>query len=509
MVIHRPVGWVVLCVSAVSILASLGCGDATTWADPAVSIAPTQNPLVAQYNIVAPHNGSTAWVEFGEDTNYGRQTSATAATTGLAQPLTLLVAGMKAKTTYHMRAHVAWPDGNGSWVGPDQTFTTGAIPSNLQAPNFTVTRPSPNLSPQAGVELISGVPFNSNQIEALVVDLQGNIIWYFYGGAIPIKPMQNGHFIINAGGDLQEIDLSGKAIREVTVPQVNESLQTNGYSFSITDFHHDQLTLPNGHWIALANTLKEFTNLPGYPGVLNVVGDALLDIDLTGNVVWAWSGFDHLDINRHPWGFLPALPPNNGAGDWTHGNALDYTQDGNLLFSMRAQDWVIKIDYQNGTGSGDVLWHLGDGGDFTLAEGDPSLWFYGQHDSRVLSTDGSQTKLTIWDNGNLRTNDPQCGTITGCYSRATIFQLDEGTKVANVFWQDAPGLFSSWGGSVGVLANGNVEFDANAAFANSASQVSEVTQTDSPQVVWQLEINGAAYRAYRIPSLYPGVTWQK
>jgi len=489
-------------------VATLGCGGGLNYPDPATSISTTQNPLVAQYQVTISQRNAGAWVEFGTDTTYGRQTSATAPTTSFGQTVNVLVAGMKPKTTYHMRAHVDWQNG-GSWMDQDHTFTTGAIPSNLQLPGITVTRPNSNLTPQAGVELISAIPFVNTLIGDFAVDLQGNIIWYCIGGA-PIKPMQNGHYITNNGTDLREIDLTGSTIRDVTVAQVNQSLQAGGYTFSITDFHHDQLTLPDGHWIALANTLKEFTNLPGYPGVLNVVGDALLDIDLTGNVVWAWSAFDHLDINRHPWGFLPALPPNAGAGDWTHGNALDYTSDGNLLFSMRAQDWVIKIDYANGAGAGDIFWRLGYGGDFTLAEGDPSLWFYSQHNSRVLTTDGSQSKLTIWDNGNLRTDDPQCGTMTGCYSRATIFQIDESTKVASVFWQDMPGFFSPWGGSIAGLANGNVEFDANAVFSYPGSQVVEFTQTDNPQVAWQLNLTGEdAYRANRIPSLYPGVTWQK
>src|ERR1700693_1762589 len=52
-------------------------------------------------------------------------------------------------------------------------------------------------------------------------------------------------------------------------------------------------------WISIV-TSREFTDLPGYPGVTNVVGDALINIDLNGNVAWAWSAFDHgLDINRH------------------------------------------------------------------------------------------------------------------------------------------------------------------------------------------------------------------
>ena len=77
-------------------------------------------------------------------------------------------------------------------------------------------------------------------------------------------------------------------------------------------------------------------------------------------------------------------------------------------------------------------------------------------------------------------------------------------------WQDIPGPYSFWGGSINQLPNGNVEFDMSAPFPKvSASRVLEVTQTDSPQIIWQMDIqNGHAYRAYRIPSLYPGVSWK-
>ena len=74
-----------------------------------------------------------------------------------------------------------------------------------------------------------------------------------------------------------------------------------------------------------------------------------------------------------------------------------------------------------------------------------------------------------------------------CYSRATIFQIDESTNVASEFDSSAPSNFAG-------------------------SEIMEVTQTDTPQVVWQMNVAGSlgvgVYRGYRIPSLYPGVTWQ-
>ncbi len=54
-----------------------------------------------------------------------------------------------------------------------------------------------------------------------------------------------------------------------------------------------------------------------------------------------------------------------------------------------------------------------------------------------------------------------------------------------------------------------MEFDQTIPFGTAASRVQEVTHTDDPQTVWQLDLVGEnAYRGYRIPSLYPGVTWK-
>ena len=143
------------------------------------------------------------------------------------------------------------------------------------------------------------------------------------------------------------------------------------------------------------------------------------------------------------------------------------------------------------------------------------IWFYAQHFPSIASTNGSVTTLAVWDNGNLRIDSSgvPCGTSTSapaCYSRATVYQVDESTNLATLAWEDLPGFFSFWGGSIGTLSNGNVEFDMTAPFTTPGSQIMEVTQTDTPQTVWQMTITGEnAYRGYRIPSLYPGVTWQQ
>ena len=244
--------------------------------------------------------------------------------------------------------------------------------------------------------------------------------------------------------------------------------------------------------------------MPGYPGTTTGVGDVLVDLDPNWNPVWVWNTFDHFDVNRH----LMGLP------DWTHSNAIIYNPaDGNLMLSIRHQSWIVGIDYANGVGTGNILWHLGEGGDYQLAGGDPSQWFYAEHDPTLISTAGTQTTLAVFDNGNLRVED-LTGTVCGnppapaCYSRATVFQFDSSTKQAQLLWQDTPGFFSYWGGAIFQLANGNIEFDMTAPFTTPGSRVMEVTQTATPELVWQMDIMGGfSYRAYRIPSLYPGVAW--
>jgi arylsulfate sulfotransferase len=502
-------------------LVTLGCGSRPDYSNPETSISPTQHPLVAQYNVTLPRKDSSAWVEFGQDTAYGRQTSVTTATTAFGQTIAVLVAGMQPNTTYHMRAHVDWYAG-GSWVDQDQSFTTGALPDQhltaiggagpLIVPSLNVTRPNPGLQLSGGVELINLISQGSSHLlDTFITDLQGNIIWYYDVGAgnqaAPIKPMTNGHFLVGLITLLREIDLAGNTIREVSIEQINQGLQAKSYSFSVSRLHHDVIILPNGHWVALGQTAKDFTDLPGYPGTTSVVGDALIDIDPKGNVVWAWSAFDHLDVNRH----LMGLP------DWTHSNAIVYTpNDGNLLLSIRHQSWILKIDYENGTGTGNILWRLGNQGDFALSGGDPTQWFYAQHFPSPVNINGSQMTLAVLDNGDERvldSNGDVCDTPGNqpCYSRASVFKLDESTKTASLDWQFLPGLYTFWGGSINQLANGNVEFDLSEPFSQdpTSSQVMEVTQTDNPKVVWQMTIQGSnAYRAYRIPSLYPGITWQ-
>jgi hypothetical protein len=411
----------------------------------------------------------------------------------------LLVAGMKPQTTYHMRARVVSTAGV-LYVDSDHTFQSGSLPS-VSFPAVTVA--PPGLAASGGVDLISGL---GPTVSAVVFDTDGSVIWYYYDPSVPagsfafpIRQLDNGDFIIvnNVASDVREVNLAGQIVRQVTLAQLNTSLAAAGYSLATPGCHHDVLPLANGHWILLVYDYREFQDLPGYPGTTTVLGDALVDLDANNQPVWVWRAFDHLDVNRHPYLFP----------DWTHSNTLVHERDGSLLLSMRNQSWVLKIDYANGAGSGDVVWRLGPGGDFTLSVNDPAQWFYNQHYPYLLQTSGSTQQMALFDNGNTRPDNTGQPCTTDCFSRALILSIDESARTAQITWQYSPGWYSLWGGSIVVLPNNNVEFDSTAP-SGGYSRILEVTQTSTPQTVWEMDTsNTDFYRAYRIPSLYPGVLW--
>lgn len=458
-------------------------------------VKPTEHPQVAQYNMALPSK-ATMTVDFGLDEQYGRQTWTRTAPDG-GGTVSILVAGMKAEMNYHLRAQVQLPSGV-VVRDLDHIFTTGSLPQGL--PAISVSKPNPSSS--GGVDLISAI---GKDIGAVVTDLDGSIIWYYPNAfTFPIREASNGNFIVNSGFEVREVDLAGHTIRRVTADQINSALLAAGYSLQITSgaqgvpIHHEVIRLENGHWIVLVNEDRELQISPGDPTTTTVSGDAVVDLDENNNVVWVWRAFDHLDINRRPIWFP----------DWTHANAIVYTPDGNLLLSMRHQNWIIKIDYNDGRGLGDVIWRLGPEGDFNLSGGDPAQWFYNQHFPVLVDATGSQLKLALYDNGDMRpdSNLEPCYLNNVCFSRGLILTLDESTLVSNITWQYTPGWFSSWGGSISVLPNGNVEFDSSSVDGGT-SRVIELSGGSNPQIVWEMDTDALFYRAYRIPSLYPGVQW--
>jgi arylsulfate sulfotransferase len=486
---------------------------------PPGQLTPTHNSQVVAYSIYLPAPGTVS-VQFG---TANQMTSSQPTPSPNGGMVHVYVAGMRANSTYHMHAIVTLANG-ASFSDADHVFKTGPLPvtSGLK---ITATGGE---APQPGIEIFDTViPHTAAQLFA--ADLQGNIIWtYQYQGSSfdavqGVRLLPNGHLLLlisftssiapsvlpklpaNTIDVIREIDLAGNTVRELTLKQLGQSLSAQGHNFALQGFHHDLLPLPNGHFLLLADFRVPYNNLPGFPGTTSVLGDLLVDVDPNFKPVWIWNSFDHLDVNRHPFLFP----------DWTHGNAMLYSADDhNLLFSMRHQNWIIKIDYQDGQGSGDILWRLGPDGDFKLLGGtDPTDWFYAQHGPNFFSSNTTGVfQVGVMDNGDDRqfASGVVCNSSGGppChYSTAMVLQVDESAMTATLQFHyiAPPNLYSFFGGNVDLLANGDIEADF---CAPKTGAVVDEFQSATTQILWQATTPTAdQYRAFRLPSLYPGIQW--
>jgi len=220
--------------------------------------------------------------QFNLTTNFGPITWTQPTPTG-GGAVAIFVAGMLANTPYHMQATVKFSSGL-TFTDMDHTFTTQALPAN-QLPVLTATTTA-GMTPQSGVEFLNLI--SAGQVSVGVTDLAGNMLWGYEapagGFSNGAKLMPNGHFLINfdtsgiadgAGSIIQEVDLGGNVVWQLTAAQLNQALATatcTGCNITVVGTHHDFAVLPNGHVILIAAQQKVESGLTGFPNPVTVTG---------------------------------------------------------------------------------------------------------------------------------------------------------------------------------------------------------------------------------------------
>ena len=456
-------------------------------------ISPTANPLVFLYSAPPCPAGQRMSVTF--DSVFGStQTPAKDCVPGTT--MNFYLAGLRPQITYHVRHTLTTPASFSN--GPSLTFETPAVDFHIAA--YTVMEAQP---------LMNGILLQSPLTEVtLATDLYGNPVWFYPHELTSLTRPGNGclyGFIQDPNADsshqvVREFDLAGVTLRETNAARVSEQLAQMGKA-PISGFHHEALPLPDGRIAVLAATERILTDVQG-PGDVDVIGDMILVLDRDLQVVWTWDTFDHLDPYRMATlgeycvpggGDCPPYYLTNRAMDWTHGNTIQLTPDGNFLYSSRHQDWLIKIDYSNGGGSGDILWRLGKDGDFTIDSADPYPWFSHQHDASLLP--GDDTLLLVFDNGNVRHDQD-----TSARSRGQVFRLNEEDRTASLVLNADLGVYGQALGSAQRLENGNYHFDIGWILPDGASRSVEVDPEGT--IVYEIQVAAPLYRTFRMPDLY-------
>jgi len=515
-----------------------------TGSQPVVSA--TTHPLVALFSAPSCPSGSSMEVVFQQVGSAAAPFKTNFTACNGKTSMNFLIAGMLASTAYSMYDEVGQA-GTGLQKSPSVTWTTGAIPSSVLAVGMSFPIPFGPLASQP--ERILLLSFSSTAtLDAR--NTAGKVVWY-YAGDGAYRPGQaasaqldrlvvGGLQLMNCGypGDYtgtglygnqtgggqsaQIVDLTGHVVQETNVDRVNEQLLALGTD-PISTFNHDMRKLPNGHYMVIANAQKVFpAGTQGSTVPVDILGTTLIELDQNFQVYWFWDSFDHdggngqLDINRpaplneqctvaiEGINGCPAVLLSVPANDWLHTNAVQYQPlDGSLVISMRNQDWVAKIDYNNGTGTGNILWIMGDGGSFAMnnVTGDPWPWFSHQHD--VEYQNNSNLLMTMFDNGNTRV------TANGGDSRGYVLNVDEsGLQVTPQLLFDT-GYYAVAQGSAQILSNGDYEFMGGQIVGRAPSQPPSPSYYQQSAEVTPAGIanyseaaQSQAYRLWRLTDFY-------
>jgi len=542
-------------------------------------VTATANPLVAVFSAPSCASGSSMAVRFQPKT----KSLAPAVTTPFQKchpPATMNfeIAGMYPTTEYQM---VSETETSGKiTLGNVVAFTTGAIPTGVPIPKFTVNTAAGSTTDTTDWVILQNLlQFGVTPIyPAVATDLSGNIIWYYNPGQsiFLTRPLQNGTFLTMQSGPswdpastqlqlLDQIDFAGNIIKETNIGVLSQQLVAMGATDAvlcntvavpapvgaacIDSFHHDAIqTLPNGDTAALVAIEKIFP--PGTQGdttglPVDIIGDMIIVMNSSWQVIWYFDTFQHdsgapqLDYTRPPvlgetcsaglsGGcpeiFLVTSGISPKAKDWLHANALYYwPQDKDIIMSMRNQDWVVKIDYNNGVqsgglGTGNILWRMGPCGDFSFTNtyNDPWPWFSHQHEFGIENSGAGP--ITVFDNGNTRWSQPTVS--TGCMpgvgsgnSRGMALNIDEAALTVSPVLSQDMGYQSFGDGSAQLLADGNYSFLPSDVFVtHTLSFVSYIEEilptagTDTGTEVLNIQAP-QNYRIWRMPSMYaPPIT---
>jgi hypothetical protein len=547
---------------------------ATRIVNKAAVVHKTANALVALFSAPACAAGKTMRVAFYTGAAAPNYTSWANCNPPIS--MNFYVAGMLPSTAYSMYSQT---DTGGTITnGATLSFTTGALPTTLPHgyfPTFAVNTAAPADDPNpmllwSFTEIIIPV----------ATDLNGNIMWYFPNGSgtLLTRPIAGGTMLTIQNGTswdsknttqqlLREVDFAGNTVRETNTGAIANQLVALGATDAVpcgqvaqppvvgdaclNDFHHDAIRYEIGgqqYTAFLAHVEKLFkAGTQGNKGTnpVDVLSEMVIVMNSSWQVVWYYDAFNELNINRAaPLGETctagTADCPTNlflstTANDWTHANTLDYVaagssqnpDSGDFLLSMRDQDEVIRIKYQNGTGScaptapNCIAWYMGppDGdavppNSFTFDNitSDVWPWFSHQHDVTYANSGQPVTingitgpLLTIFDNGNTRYSVPPLGLGTSCgpndcNSRGMALIVDEASMtVTPVMLQNLLVKSTALGGA-GLLSNGNFFFQSGI----PSTQAIEMQPTTSVYGSQAMNVGSVDYsfRGWQMPNLY-------
>ena len=273
----------------------------------------------------------------------------------------------------------------------------------------------------------------------LVLDRFGDVVYYKSLGAVTNSP----DFKVQPNGMITYYKGLKFYILDSTFTIIDSVSCKNSITTDIHEFH----ILPNGHFLLLGyeNITMDLSAYPWFQPAGSYGSNSALvkcnviqEQDENKNVVFEWHCKDYFSFADVDSVWLS----NPFSVDWTHCNALEVDDDGNILLSTRHFNEITKINRSDSS----IMWRMGGvRNQFTFLN--DSIPFYGQHDIRRLANGN----VSLYDNGY------RIGTAPYHYSRALEYRLDESALTAELVWDyvyDST-MYSRATGNVQRLPDGN------------------------------------------------------
>jgi hypothetical protein len=282
-----------------------------------------------------------------------------------------------------------------------------------------------------------------------IVDNEGTPVFYRY-----------------VGGEIYDFDLQPDGeltyfIYPVNCYGLDSSLNlvrifntTDGFTPDV----HDLRVLPDGSYYIFGKrivTMDMSKIVPGGNSDAQIIDGALQEYDPAGNLIFEWDALAHYNITDVD----SELDLTQSQIDFSHFNAVEFDNDGNLLISARNLDEITKVDHN----TGNIIWRLGGkNNQFTFIN--DNLGFSRQHDIRRFSNGD----ISLFDNGDYHPLQ---------VSSAVEYKLDEVNKTATLVYRIFhDNIFTVTEGSVEEMPNGNRLISWG---QNWAPLLTEVTPYDS------------------------------
>lgn len=452
------------------------------------------------------------------------------------------VLGVRSDRTHYIAVTVQDAAGNKTTATQTLVWTTPPLPAFFPPMQVTVSQPT---QMEPGVTFFNVTNDRFHPSFLVIVDEAGEVVWYyqtehFTGDA---RRLRNGNFFYNHDRFTAiELDVYGNRLNEWFASALHPERAPEGSILVPVDtFHHEIFEMPDTELADFLVLGTERRTLPDYPAnetdqsqtnpTAEVIGDVIAEFTRDGQVLRQISLFDVIDPYRlcydgliNFWNTAYVLPDTE---DWTHGNAVVFDPyDESYILSLRHQEAAIKVRRD----TGELVWILGPHGKWgapwtpyllTPVGSGPFEWNYHQHATDIL-TNGD---IMLFDNGNGRAlpPDPQLP-WNQRYSRAVRYRIDELAMTVEQVWAyggpapaeqyysntrgDADELFQTGN----VLVTDSDRRNAPPPELYSYARIVEVTQTDPPQIVFELYVRDLAtvepkawnvYRSERLKSIYP------